>query len=559
MTQHADASSELDGIARGDILVVDDTPANLLSFEAALGDLAGSVARARSGAEALRLLLERDFALIILDVQMPGMNGFETARLIRERRRSKHTPIIFVTAHDHADQDVLQAYALGAVDFMFKPFAREVLRAKASVLIKLQQRTAEVARQAVLLREHELRENQRAIERERDAWQAETMQRQIKQMVEENRRKDEFLAVLSHELRNPLSPVVTGLEVLRRWLANTPGVDPRLHRLRDGMERQARHIIRLTDDLLDIARISTGKFELRRTRVRLRDAVEQALLFVQPMIDERKQELVVELPDAPVTLDADEARLTQVLANLLSNATRYTPAHGHIRLHCQVVDRRLEIRVQDDGQGIARELLPHVFDIFTQQRSGYGGGMGLGLSLVKQLVELHGGTVEARSEGLGRGSEFAIQLPLAAAADVETRADTPVPRAAAGANRKQNCLRIVVVDDSEDIRDAMRELLTMLGHEVQVAGEGDAGVELILKAEPDVAIVDIGMPVKDGFDVARRVRAALGRDKVRLVAMTGFGQETDRQRSKDAGFDAHLVKPAHAEAIEKTLSFERGS
>jgi CheY-like chemotaxis protein len=332
-----------------------------------------------------------------------------------------------------------------------------------------------------------------------------------------------------------------------------------VHRLRDGMERQARHIIRLTDDLLDVSRISTGKFELRRVRVRLNEVVEQALLFVQPMIDERQQELVVELPDSPVVLDADSARLTQVLANLLGNATRYTREHGHIRLSCRVVDSQLDIRVSDDGQGIASELLPHVFDMFTQQRSGYGGGMGLGLSLVKQLVELHGGSVRAHSDGPGRGSEFAFSLPLPAAADVQAHADTPSIRAPGGATRKQTGLRIVVVDDSEDIRDAMQELLTMLGHEVQVAGEGDAGVELILQAEPDVAIVDIGMPLKDGFDVARRVRAALGPSKVRLVAMTGFGQETDRQRSKDAGFDAHLVKPAHAEAIEKTLAFERGS
>ncbi|HEX2675691.1 MAG TPA: response regulator, partial [Polyangiales bacterium] len=251
----ASPSGDNDG---GDILVVDDNAANLVAIEAALGSLSSRVMRAQSGSEALRLMLDRDFALVLLDVNMPSMGGFETARVIRARKRSSHTPIIFITAYGRDDREVRAAYELGAVDFLFKPIVPEVLIAKAAVFVELQRRAAEVARQAEQIREHERREHERALEEERHRWQEQALRREMDQMAETDRKKDQFLAVLAHELRTPLSPIVTGLELLGEKLAELGTSDGSFLRIRDTMARQAKHLTRLVDDLLDISRISSG-------------------------------------------------------------------------------------------------------------------------------------------------------------------------------------------------------------------------------------------------------------------------------------------------------------
>jgi signal transduction histidine kinase len=539
-----------------DILVVDDNPANLTAIEAALGELSGHVVRAQSGSDALRLLLERDFALILLDVKMPSLDGFETAKLIRARKRSSYTPIVFMTAYGRDDADVLAAYELGAVDFLFKPIQPEVLRAKAVVFVELQQRNAEVQQQAALIREHERREHERSLQAEREHWEAEALRRQMQHLSRADRYKDRFLAVLSHELRNPLSSVVAGLEILREKMAvEDAPVDATMRRTREIIERQAKHLTRLVDDLLDIARISSGKIQLRREPVLLSDLIEQAVNTSQPMIQDRSQQLTVQVPEQPITLNGDPIRLVQVVANLLNNASRYTPAEGKIGVTCAAQKEGVEIRVSDNGRGIGPEFLPHVFEAFSQEAEHAGAGLGVGLSVVRQLVALHDGTVAADSKGAGLGSEFVVWLPLAPG---DTSQLTSAARQSAAqpiTATPTRPLSVVLIDDSEDVRELMAELLRGWGHHVQVAPDGESGSELALRCRPDVAFVDIGLPKLDGYGVAALLRSH-EELKMRLVAMTGFGQESDKRRALDAGFDVHLVKPASIEALRAALTFE---
>ncbi len=568
--------------AVGDILVVDDNPSNLLAIQTALENTGCRVVKAHSGPEALRCLLRQDFALILLDVQMPTMDGFQTARLIRERKRSRATPIIFVTAYGREEGEVMQAYALGAVDFLFKPIVPDVLRAKAAVFLELERRTPEVARQSALLREHERRQHQAALEEERRRWEAEVLRRQMEeerriaaetarkadelartvaekervqqqltlsnqQLAEADRRKDEFLAVLAHELRNPLAPIVTSLELLRLRL---PTEDHSVARVRDTMDRQVMHLSRLVDDLLDVSRISSGKIELRKENTELSEIIRQAVNTSQPLITKRKQELEVSLSETPIFMDADSVRLTQVVSNLLNNASRYTDIGGKLRLLVERDAGDVCIRVCDNGRGIPSELLPKIFEMFVQENKG-GGGLGLGLTLVKRLVELHNGSVEAKSDGAGKGSEFIVRLSIThqiedgKASSVEDL--EPMTR----------LLNVVLVEDNPDIRETVSQLLRVWGHTVELAGDGESGIRAIVEQAPDVALVDIGLPECDGYVVARSVREQLGSD-VRLVAMTGYGQAEDRRRAEEAGFDAHLIKPATAESLRKVLEGAEG-
>lgn len=545
-----------DTLSPADILVVDDNPKNLVAIETALGELGARVQRAQSGSEALRLLLEHDFALILLDVKMPTMDGFETARLIRARKRSAHTPIIFITAYDRDDAEILAAYELGAVDFLFKPIVPEVLRAKAGVFVELQLRTAEVARQAELIREHERREHERSLAAERSRWEGEAMLRQMEHLAEVDRRKDRFLALLSHELRNPLAPIMAGLELLRSFFEQAgPAIDAEARRTRDILEKQARHLGRLVDDLLDLSRINSGKIDLRRENITLQDLAKQAADTTRPIMDERGHSLQLDLPDEvsdPLWVNGDPVRLLQVLSNLLNNAARYTPERGQIRLAIKRgADEFATIQVIDNGRGIAPEFMDKVFDAFTQEDQRTGAGLGVGLSVVRQLVTMHDGEVDVTSAGAGQGSEFRVRLPLVA---------QPQPKAAA-ANEKiekdpDRPLSILLIDDNEDIRELMSALLRRWGHNVQVAPDGEEGCELALAGKPDVAFVDIGLPGMDGYGVAARLRTERRRDQLRLVAMTGFGQESDKRRALDAGFDLHIVKPASVEALRHALSFK---
>lgn len=546
--KHADPSGQHE-VRALQILVVDDDARNLTAIEVALEGLAAELVMARSGAEALRHLLEREFALILLDVQMPGLDGFATARLIRERARSKHIPIIFVTAHHQDDSEVLRGYELGAVDFLFKPIVQEVLQTKAQVFVELHRRTEEVRAHAERVRELELQAFEQRIEREREAWRAESLRREMEEqrrinaeLAEADRQKNEFLAMLGHELRNPLAPVLLALQLME--MVGLP--DPNLVKARAAAERQVRHLTRLVDDLLDVARIERGKFDLQITPHDLRDLVRQAVETADPAMKQRKHEMTFDVPDEPLYVMGDGVRLVQVVANLLHNAARYTEPGGHVRVRVTQVDDDARVVVDDDGTGIAPDFLPKVFDTFVQARRGQG--LGLGLTLVQRIVQQHGGTVNAHSDGLGKGSTFTFTIPLGEPPTNKITLPEEVRPS------QQGPLRVVVVDDNDDIRDTMRQVVEGLGHEVWTGCDGASAVALIKQVRPDLALLDVGLPDFDGMEVARRVRRDSDVAETHLVAITGFGQALDREGALAAGFDEHLVKPASTDDIRRVVS-----
>jgi two-component system, sensor histidine kinase len=359
--------------------------------------------------------------------------------------------------------------------------------------------------------------------------------------------KDEFLAMLAHELRTPLAPILSAVQILRRQAADSPVVQ----RAREVVERQALHQARLLDDLLDVSRITRGKIELRRRKISLGEAVTAALEATRSLIQAKAQSIAVALPDTPIWVDADPTRLTQVITNLANNAAKYTHAGGRIGVTCERDGEQAVVVVRDNGSGIPPEMLSRIFDLFAQaepSRARTHGGLGIGLTLVKSLVEMHGGTVVARSRGRGGGSEFEVRLPTVPAPRAEpapSRADVPA-----------RALRVLVVEDNVDTRETLRRVLELDGHEVREAGDGPQGIEVALAARPEVIIVDIGLPGLDGFEVARRLRAALGKDPL-LIALTGYGQPEDRRLSRDAGFDVHLVKPVSPEQLAAALASRR--
>ncbi|WP_075795034.1 hybrid sensor histidine kinase/response regulator [Massilia putida] len=354
-------------------------------------------------------------------------------------------------------------------------------------------------------------------------------------LKETDRRKDEFLAVLAHELRNPLAPISNAVHLLRH-----PDGRRRADRLVEMLGRQVRQMIKLVDDLLEISRITRDKIELHRQPLLLADVVHGAVETSRPLIDQQRHHLEVRLPDEPLTLFADSVRLMQVLANLLNNAAKYTDLGGRIDLEARRVGTEVEITVRDNGIGIPPGHLPEVFDMFTQAHRAAGrgqGGLGIGLAMVRSLVQMHGGTVEARSAGAGLGSEFIVRLPLADAHDADADA------AAAGHASPLAGQRILVVDDNQDAADTLAMLLEADGAQARAVYDGPAALAALPGLRPHVVLLDLGMPEMDGFEVARRIRADPTQAGVRIVALTGWGQESDRERTRGAGFDFHLTKP----------------
>jgi signal transduction histidine kinase len=529
-----------------DILVVDDNDTNLIAIEAALLPLGRKMVLARSGVEALARLLEQDFALIILDVAMPGMDGFETARLVRSRARNRATPIIFITGMSWHDDAIIKGYELGAFDFLQKPVRPEMLRAKATVFIELQERTIELHAKAEELRDAQARNHERELSMQRKRFEAEALERQVAQMAEVDRRKDEFLAILAHELRNPLQPLQTAVELM--YASST---EPTPERVRGIIQRQVHHIGRLVDDLLDVARFQTGKLELRREPLTLDLIVKEAVDDLKTTADARKHSVKVTGHGKTPTVFGDPIRLVQVVSNLVSNAIKYTNVGGTISIDWGTQGDTAYVRVVDNGRGIPAALLPRIFDMFVQERTTPDGkgGLGLGLGLVKRLAELHGGSVHATSAGSGKGATFEVRLPIA---DRSLHAVQPVRTDTEPQDRK---LRAVVCDDAADLRELVADLLRMKGHEVTITEDGPSAIKAILAERPDVALIDIGLPEMDGYEVARRLRSEMaGADhRVRLIAMTGYGQAADRASALQAGFDAHIVKPASADKIMRAL------
>jgi len=364
---------------------------------------------------------------------------------------------------------------------------------------------------------------------------------------EADRRKDEFLATLSHELRNPLAPIRAALEVMRLGRA-----DPALlEKARATMERQLHQLVRLTDDLLDVSRITQDKVELKREHIDVRMVIQSAVEAMRPLVTDRGHSLRLDLPAEPLYVDADFTRVAQAFSNLLSNAAKYTNRGGSINVAASEHEGTAVVRVHDTGIGVPREMLSRIFDMFTQlqeDRDRSTTGLGVGLSLARRLVELHGGVIEAHSEGRGQGSEFVIRLPLAQVAADEAPFDAQPSRALpAGA------CRVLIAEDNIDAAEMMRIMLCFGGHDVKVATDGVQAVAIAEVVKPDIAFIDIGMPRMDGYEAARRIRRVLG-DRVMLVALTGWGQEEDKTRAREAGFDQHLTKPAEPEMLERIIT-----
>jgi signal transduction histidine kinase/ActR/RegA family two-component response regulator len=373
---------------------------------------------------------------------------------------------------------------------------------------------------------------------------------QVRQRAEEllrvaDRRKDEFLATLAHELRNPLAPIRTGLDILRLRSGDAAATQ----RATDIMERQLRQMVRLVDDLLDVSRINTGKFTIKTGRVELKAVVNDALEVVRPTIELHGHELAIDLPDRPVFLYGDATRLAQILSNLLNNAAKYTNRGGRVGLKATVEDRTLVVVVSDTGIGIAADMLDSVFEMFVQVDSTLErstAGLGVGLSLARKLVDLHGGTIEAHSAGLGHGSQFMVRLPIVVEPEMPTK---PTPAAFISAET----YRILLADDNVDFVNSIGALLTAMGHSVVITHNGRDALAAAKRFCPDYAFLDIGLPQMSGYDLARGIRELPSGALTTMIAVTGWGQEKDRQLAFEAGFDHHMVKPVRFEQIEEIL------
>jgi signal transduction histidine kinase len=538
-----------------DILLVDDQPARLLAYRAILAPLAENLVEASSGAEALKHLMERECALILLDVNMPGMDGFETASMIHQHPRFEKTPIIFVTAINVSDMDRMRGYKLGAVDYVTVPIIPEILRSKVVVLAELyrKRRDLQLANQRLeqaneALKVEKARELSRLNESlriannelatrntELQAQIAERVSAELR-LLEVNRRKDEFLATLAHELRNPLAALGNALNALQ--LADR--VDP----LHEAMLRQLKLLVRLIDDLLDIARINRGKLTVQRTPTTLRAVLDSAIETATPLLLADRHALEMNTPGDEIALYVDHDRLSQVFSNLLNNAAKYSATGSPIALSASSDGNHIEIAVSDSGIGLAPGKTDEIFEAFAQidtsvERSR--GGLGIGLTLVKRIVELHGGRIVVHSDGLGQGSRFTVLLPVE---PIPAAATAPAPTQAVA---NVHC-RALIVDDNHDSADTMAMMLQMLGHATACIYDPRQTADAVNAFVPDIVFLDIGMPGLSGYDVARNLRSAAG-PHLTLVAVTGWGHAEDRRRTAEAGFDYHLVKPADMAAI----------
>jgi signal transduction histidine kinase len=510
-------------IDRVNILLVDDQPAKLLTYETILSGLGETLIRASSATEALECLLKHEIAVVLVDVCMPDLDGYELAGMIRQHPRFQQTSIIFVSAVMMTDLDRIRGYECGAVDYVPVPVVPEILRAKVSVFAELYRKTHALERLNAELEE-------RVAERTA-ALEATTLSLQ-----EADRRKDEFLAMVAHELRNPLAPIRTAAQLLKvKELAEVHQV-----RAREIIERQVEHLVCLIDDLLDVSRITRGVITLRREPVLIGAIVARAVESIRHAIDARQHELTIELSDELLAIEGDKTRLVQVLGNLLHNAAKFTDTGGRIVLKVERDGRHAIIRVKDTGVGISAQALPRVFDLFTRVHSSTepGEGLGIGLALVRRLVEMHGGTVSAHSDGLGEGAEFTITLPL-----VSKHTVSPAEPLQPSVLPVVSARRIVVADDNHDSAEALATLLQLHGHDVRVAHDGVEAIRVAETFMPDVVLLDLGMPKMDGYEAARLTRTRPWGKNVMMIALTGWGQHQDRQRTAEAGFDAHLVKP----------------
>jgi signal transduction histidine kinase len=483
------------------VLIVDDNADMRDYLRQLLRDW--TVETAGDGRTALEQARANPPALIVTDVMMPGLDGFELLRELRADVRTKAIPILMLSARA-GEEARISGLDAGADDYVIKPFSARELTARVASLLNLSRARREA-------------ELQRAL--------AEAA----------NRTKDQFLAMLGHELRNPLAPILTALRLMTLKGGDT------LLKERTIVERQVRHLVRLVDDLLDVSRIARGKIELRRQSVDMADIIASAVEAASPLLEERQHQLAVNVPRG-LAVNGDPTRLTQVVTNVVSNAAKYTPSGGRIEIDAVLEHDAVEVRIRDNGMGVSAEMLPHIFEMFTQERQALhraDGGLGLGLTIVKSLVELHRGTVMARSEGIGRGCEIVVRLPKAVPAAVKS--DVHVARGPAVAPRLGR--RVLIVDDNVDAARTMADALDLAGYDTRVSFDGPAALDASASFEPDAVLLDLGLPLMDGYEVARELMAGPSDRRPILVALTGYGQLSDQERTRTAGFNSHLVKP----------------
>ncbi|PUA29873.1 MAG: hypothetical protein B0W54_04825 [Cellvibrio sp. 79] len=634
------------------ILLVDDERANLLAFSSILECPEVNLIYASSGEEALRQALLHDFAVILLDFYLPTIGGLEVAQIIRTRSQ---TPIIFITASRPEDFPIEEAYSLGAVDYLTKPYNAIVLKSKVDFFIELHKRTEALAasERARYLSELSVKEgrirlilenakgyafivtdiNGIVTEWEGDAsaitgWFAnevigksieiiftdedrvagyprielntarlndvaadkrwhirkdgsrffadgvlvplkdsanqihgfskifrditseriatEELHRLAENLAEADRRKSEFLATLAHELRNPLAPIRNGLGILRMGADSAAS----LAKTREMMERQVNHMVHLVDDLLDISRISGGKIELKKESITIKEIITNAVETSIPLIEGGQHKLAINIQDDSVSLYVDPNRIEQVISNLLNNAAKYTRPGGEIEVSVSLDNNELTLSVKDNGIGIPEDALPTIFEMFNQVERNMGhaqGGLGIGLTLVRQIVEMHGGTISVSSTE-NVGSVFIVTLPILTCDSCnekdrtnEEKIDSP-------------SLRILVVDDNVDAAQSLSLLLQFSGHTLFVAHGGLDALKIAQEHKPHIVFLDIGMPGMDGYETASAIRKTAGLEGIILVALTGWGAEEDKHRSREAGFNNHLIKPAQLDAIESLLA-----
>ncbi len=555
------------------LLVVDDRDENLVALEAVLSDPSYRIVRARSGREALKEVLDQDFALILLDVVMPGVDGYETAVLIRERPRSRQTPIIFLTANDWGVQHVFRGYTVGAVDYLVKPVSADVLRSKVAVFVELFNKQ-EALRTAQEELESKIAERTRELATANVALSAEIDERvkieqervvllkreQAARMEAEaaNRLKDEFLATLSHELRTPLNAIMGWAHVL----GQTSGDRATVQRAAEVIRQNAASQAQLIEDILDVSRVVGGRLVLDTKPVQMRTVIEDAIESLMPA-SAAKGIRVERTLTTDIQVFGDRDRLQQIVWNLVSNALKFTPKGGRVEVELREEAGDAALRVTDTGIGISADFLPFVFDRFRQADSSMSrrhSGLGLGMAIVRHLVELHGGTVSAESEGEGKGTTFRLRLPTRSDAQpaVEMVDARPERKDGGGGDLEHlNGVHILIVEDDADSRNVLALLLQKLGAQVEAVPSARDAVERVMSRRPDVLVSDIGMPDEDGYSLIRRVRqmpADLA-NKLPAIALTAYARRQDAEAALGAGFDYHLPKPvAPAELIRAIKS-----
>nr|WP_154372976.1 response regulator [Duganella guangzhouensis] len=520
-------------------MVVNDDANSLFALTSLLAQWAEQesyeVLAARSGQDALRQVLMHDFAVILLDVNMPGMDGFETAGAIHARERSSDIPIIFITAFATDELDRLKAYQHGAVDFLFTPVIPQVLYAKIAVFVTLAMKNEELKKQARQLsqRTTELTASNRRLTNEIE---------ERKSVERQNHAKDEFLAMLGHELRNPLSAISSAASLI-----GLPGVSAEgVHRAKKIIQRQSQHLGRIVDDLLDLSRAMSGKILLNPAPLDLAALVATSLETYRATGRSTDYDLAQDLDQGWISGDC--TRLEQITSNLIDNALKYTPPGGRIEVRTWTENDDVVLSVRDNGVGIAPSLLPHVFDVFVQGSSTLDraqGGLGIGLSLVRRLAELHGGSVKAESRGDHCGSTFTLRLPR-----IEHQLSS-VPAPVSRATHAKP--RVLLIEDNDDGREMMAMMLGGYGYDVEAAADGVLGLRAATSYQPDLALIDIGLPGIDGYEVARRLRADPATRDIKLIALTGYGLADDLRRVMDAGFDRHLVKPVDIDQLMEVI------